>query len=110
MNNEKQAHHLHQILHTAVQKWRADGYSCEQYPAVAEILQFAIESESGNLRYLRKAQFCALEVYWYLRLKEDTPTIPELYKRLFPKSSDRRIAMGLVQDALDETRAFISAQ
>ena len=93
-------HHLHQILHTAVQNWRAEGYACDHYPAIAEILEFAIESEPGNLRYLRKAQFRALEVYWYLRLKEDTPIIPELYERLFPKSSDRRNAMGLVQEEI----------
>jgi type III restriction enzyme len=45
--------------------------------------------------YLRRAQFRALETYWYLRLVLNTPRIPDLYATLFPKPKDRREAMGL---------------
>ena len=37
----------------------------------------------GNLRFLRKAQFEALETYWYLRLAEKTPHIFNLYKKIY---------------------------
>jgi len=59
-------------------------------------LEYAVEDEeSGQLRYLRRAQFRALETYWYLRLVLNTPKIPELYEKLFPKPKERREAMGL---------------
>ena len=53
-----------------VKAWRESDYQCE-YPAISDILNYnLLESESGEktLRYLRKAQFEALETYWYLRL------------------------------------------
>jgi len=68
-----------------VEEWRNEDYECD-YPAISEILNFSIvESETGqtSLRYLRKAQFEALETYWYLRLVEKTPHVFELYKKLY---------------------------
>lgn len=57
---------LHEIIATRVDAWRAQDYPCTDYPAIAEILQFALDDEQNNqLRYLRNAQFRALEVYWY---------------------------------------------
>ena len=54
------------------------------------------------MRYLRRAQFRALETYWYLRLVLNTPRIPDLYATLFPKPKDRREAMGLTsRDIVD---------
>jgi len=33
--------HLHQKLASVVSAWRADGYACAEYPAVAEVLEWA---------------------------------------------------------------------
>ncbi|MGB4468687.1 MAG: hypothetical protein WBI41_11665 [Azovibrio sp.] len=88
--------HLYQALSAQVDGWRAAHYPCDTYPAIREILEFAVEdAETGQLRYLRRAQFRALETYWYLRLVLNTPKIPDLYAQLFPKAKDQREAMGL---------------
>lgn len=88
--------YLYQVLTQRVDAWRAGNYPCDAFPAIREILEFATEDdETGQLRYLRRAQFRALETYWYLRLVLETPKIPDLYARLFPKPKDRREAMGL---------------
>ena len=88
--------YLYQALAERVATWRAENYPCDNYPAIREILEFATEDgEAGQLRYLRRAQFRALETYWYLRLVLETPRIPEVYAKLFPKPKDRREAMGL---------------
>ena len=60
--------------------------------------------EEGQLRFLRKAQYRALETYWYLRLVQDTPRIIKLYEQLFPTARERREAMGL---NAEEIRDFI---
>jgi type III restriction enzyme len=88
--------YLYQVLTQRVDVWRAGNYPCDAFPAIREILEFATEDdETGQLRYLRRAQFRALETYWYLRLVLETPKIPDLYAKLFPKPKDRREAMGL---------------
>jgi len=88
--------YLYQELSARVDAWRAQNYSCNSFPAIREILEFAYEDgESGQLRYLRRAQFRALETYWYLRLVLGTPRIPDLYAMLFASKKDRRQAMGL---------------
>lgn len=88
--------YLHDVLVTRVSAWRSDAYPSESYPAIAEILTYAIENDAGSqLRYLRKAQFRALETYWYIRLGLNTPTIPQLYEQLFPGLSERIKAMGI---------------
>ncbi len=70
---------LYQVLTLRVDAWRAANYPCDGFPAIREILEFATEDgEAGQLRYLRRAQFRALETYWYLRLMLETPRIPEL--------------------------------
>ncbi|MHB8844412.1 MAG: DEAD/DEAH box helicase family protein [Nitrospirota bacterium] len=76
--------HLHQHIGSHVDQWRAEGFACAEYPAVAEILEWAKETETGNLRFLRRPQLRALETYWYLRLIEKTPHIFDLYTRLLP--------------------------
>lgn len=77
--------HLHEALASRVEEWRRTGCPCDDYPAIAEILAFALEDEEQRrLRYLRAAQFRALETYWYLRLVLGTPRIPALYEKLFP--------------------------
>lgn len=88
--------HLFQALSIHVDQWRKTRYECINFPAITEILEFALEDPATDqLRYLRRAQFRALETYWYLRLVLNTPRIPELYSALFPKPKDRREAMGL---------------
>lgn len=88
--------HLFQALAVRVSEWRKTRYECQDFPAIGEILDFALEDPATEqLRYLRRAQFRALETYWYLRLALNTPRIPDLYATLFPKKSERRAAMGL---------------
>ena len=88
--------YLYQVLTQRVDAWRAANYPCDGFPAIREILEFATEDgEAAQLRYLRRAQFRALETYWYLRLVLETPRIPDLYAKLFPSKKDRREAMGL---------------
>ena len=88
--------HLFQALAERVDAWRTARYDCPDFPAIREILDFAIEDPAtGQLRFLRHAQFRALETYWYLRLVLNTPRIPDLYATLFPKPKERREAMGL---------------
>ena len=64
-------------LKDKVSAWRASGYASE-YSALGEILNYAYEQD-----FLRKAQFEALEFYWYLRVVQKTPKISELYSKLF---------------------------
>lgn len=98
--------YLYQALTQRVDAWRVGNYPCDAFPAIRELLEFATEDgETGQLRYLRRAQFRALETYWYLRLVLETPKIPELYEKLFPSKKDRREAMGLTHP---EIVAFIA--
>jgi type III restriction enzyme len=88
--------HLYRALEERVDTWRAANYPCTDFAAIREILEFATEDgDADQLRYLRRAQFKALETYWYLRLALNTPKIPALYAELFPNKRDRREAMGL---------------
>lgn len=88
--------YLHDVLSTRVQEWRTLAYPSRTYGAITEILSYAVEEEAGSqFRYLRKAQFRALETYWYLRVGLDTPTIPSLYEKLFPNLPERLAAMGV---------------
>jgi len=87
---------LNDLLKLKVKEWRKSGYQCN-YPAIAEIFDFNFinsKNENNTLRYLRKAQFEALETYWYLRLKENTPCIFDLYKKYF-KGEDLLNVLGI---------------
>lgn len=86
---------LHQRLATVVAAWRADDYPCADYPAIAEILEWAQVPETGHARFLRRPQLRALETYWYLRLIEKTPHVFDLYRKLYPKQSELLSALGL---------------
>ncbi len=78
-----------------VDAWRAKNCPCDAFPAIREILGFATEDGgTDQLRYLRCAQFRALETHWYLRLVLETPRVPDLYAKLFPSKKDRRVAMA----------------
>jgi hypothetical protein len=87
--------HLYEVIQERVGAWRTSRYPCADYPAIAEILDYAHLSESDDLRFLRRPQFRALETYWYLRLIEGTPKIPDLYSRFFTKPADRLAALGV---------------
>lgn len=92
---------LHAALSERVAAWRDTGYRHDDFPAIAEIPHYATDDDAtGHLRYLRAAQFRALETYWYLRLVERTPRIPRLYERLFERTSDRLEALGLTAQEL----------
>lgn len=73
---------LHSILKSKILQWRRDNYQSD-FSTISEILEYNLNPETGNLRFLRKAQFEALETYWYLRLVEGTPHIFNLYKKLY---------------------------
>ena len=94
--------HLHELIQQNVTAWREDGYSTEDYAAIAEILDYAVLPESDNLRFLRKAQLRALETYWYLRLVEETPHIFDLYQRYYPRPLDLLAALGLDRDKIKD--------
>ena len=87
--------HLHQLLAEKVREWREDGYLLPQYPAIAEIFEWAVDQETGTLRFLRMPQLRALETYWYLRLVEGTPHIFSLHQKIFANRSDLLQALGL---------------
>ena len=92
--------HLYQILSANVSAWRVDGYPNEEYPAIAEILDYQQVQESKTLRFLRTPQLRALETYWYLRLVEGTPHIFDMYRKVFPRPRELRETLGMAQDAI----------
>lgn len=91
---------LHEQLAAAVDRWRNQGFPCEAYPTVAEILEWSCYSEAGGLRFLRRPQLRAVETYWFLRLVLGTPHIFSLYRQFNPKARELRESLGLTQDAV----------
>lgn len=91
---------LYQRLAERVNRWRSEDYPSDAFPAISEILSWNQIEETGELRFLRKPQLRALETYWYLRLVEGTPRVPELYARLYEKPTERLSALGLEHDDL----------
>jgi type III restriction enzyme len=98
---------LHNILRDRIRIWRDTGYVCEDYPNIAEILEYQeqfISPGNKTLRLLRKPQVLALETYWYLRLVEKTPHIFDLYKKYIPKQSEILMAFNLDNENI---RSFV---
>jgi len=93
--------YLYEILSAGAQRWRGEGYPVQGYPTVGEILEHQTHEE-GGLRYLRKPQFRALEVYWYLRLVKQTPCIFQLYQDLYHRKAGLLEALGVPDAALRE--------
>jgi type III restriction enzyme len=93
---------LFERLAERVAKWRADSYACEDHPAIAEMLEWAGETEVGELRFLRRPQVRALETYWYLRLVAGTPHVFDLYDDLFDGLPDRLDALDVSTAAFRE--------
>lgn len=100
---------LYERLAALVTEWRGAGYTCPDYPAIQEILEFA-HDENGELRFLRPPQFKALETYWYLRLVKGTPHVFDLYEELF---GDKKInlidALGVPHTAFEEVDVELDA-
>jgi type III restriction enzyme len=74
-------------LKTKSAAWRKQGFPHEEFSPIAEILEWA-SSPDGSGFQLRTPQLRALEMYWYLRLVEDTPKLFDLYQKLFPPDED----------------------
>lgn len=91
---------LYQKLKLDVTNWRQQGYP-SSYPAIATILQH------NQNNFLRKAQFEALETYWYLRLVKNTPNILELYKEYF-QGRDLLKALGISLSEEDLTDLLLA--
>ena len=94
--------HLYQIIQRNVAAWREDGYPVEEYPAVAEILDYATLPDSDVRRFLRRAQLRALETYWFLRLVEGTPHIFDLYRRYYLSRLELLAALGLDREEIKD--------
>lgn len=98
---------LYKLLKEKASEWRQKDYYSE-FSTISEILNYNYDKESGNLRFLRMAQFEALEIYWYLRLNENTPHIFDLYKKLYSDPADllRVLNISLSQDDLVKTLGY----
>ena len=78
--------HLYEKLREDTLKWRKDGYPCQDYSLIGEVLRYQFEGEAGDrvhLKYLREPQFQSLELYWFIRLVLKTPHIVDLYKHYY---------------------------
>jgi hypothetical protein len=89
---------LYEALSKQVTGWREKSYQHEEYPAIAEILEWARQPDVPTFR-LREPQLRALETYWYLRLVEKTPHIFDLYQEYFPKKKELLEAFGITDEA-----------
>ena len=98
---------LHELLKSKVSEWRSSNYAAD-YPPISEILDYNFDSETQSLRYLRKAQFEALETYWYLRLKEGTPHIFDLYTRLYSDPIELLTSLGIPTGSEDILKLSLS--
>ncbi len=92
---------LYELLKSKVLEWRNNNYQSD-YSTISEILNFNVDPETGNLRFLRKAQFESLEIYWYLRLVEKTSHIFDLYKKNYtdPVELFKTLNISLPQEEL----------
>ena len=92
---------LYDILKSKVFEWRKNNYQSD-FPVISEILEFNLNPETRNLRFLRTAQFEAVETYWYLRLVERTPHIFDLYKKFYddPVELFKALNISLSQEDL----------
>ncbi|MDP2857656.1 MAG: DEAD/DEAH box helicase family protein, partial [Bacillota bacterium] len=91
--------HLYQVLANKTEQWREAGYPCEEHPVIGEILDWQTDPETGGLRYLRKPQLRALEVYWYLRLIKNTPRLSALYQGFYSSRAELLEALGIPEAA-----------
>ena len=57
---------LPNLLTEKVSEWRAAGYPRDDFPAIAEILEWLAGTGHDQHRFLRTPQVRALETYWYM--------------------------------------------
>jgi type III restriction enzyme len=93
--------HLYQVLAEKVEEWASVDYPSD-FSAISEIMDWAQDSETGTLRFLRRPQLQALKTYWYLRLIENTPSILDLYSRLYSSKPKLLDAIGLNQQGIKD--------
>src|SRR4030066_1423351 len=86
--------HLYEALAHKVTDWRKQRYSHDNFPTIAEILDWTRYPDVSSFR-LRTPQLRALETYWYLRLVEGTPHIFDLYQRYYTKTTKLLSTLGL---------------
>ena len=99
---------LHDVLKEKTATWKTDSWASDNYSAISEVLEWA-GSPDGDGFVLRPPQFQALQVYWYLRLVEKTPTIRELYRKLMPAKKDLLKALGIPDQAFEKVDFDIEA-
>lgn len=93
--------YLFEKLREDTLNWRKEGYPCQEYPLIGEVLRYQFEGEVEEniiLKYLREPQFQSLELYWFLRLVRKTQHIVELYKHYYPHKNDFCEVLGLPID------------
>ena len=107
-------------LANKTKEWRKSGYRCD-FPLIGDILRFQREEREGDidneeelpvggLRYLREAQFAALETYWYLRLVRGTPHMMEVYKDAYPDPLRFAAALGAELSPRDVMEGGVKTQ
>ena len=99
---------LFNSLATEVSEWRTCGYPCADFPLISEILVFQKEAQEGSpfLKFLREPQFAALETYWYVRLKLNTPHIIDMYKYFYGDDKAvifNALGLSLHEEAIERT-------
>jgi hypothetical protein len=77
-----------------VLKWKQEEYFCE-ISQVREILNFQKTENEEKYKFLRKAQFQAIETYLFLRFVKKTPKIIDLYKEYYSAPKDFCQALGI---------------
>ncbi len=87
------------LIKEDITAWRKENYKSE-FSTVKEILNFQkIQSHNDSIerqyKYLRKAQFEAIETYLYLRFVKKTPKIIDLYKHYYPIPQDFTKALNI---------------
>ena len=82
-----------QKIQTDVKIWRESGYPTA-ISQVKEILNFQQTASSKQYKFLRKAQFWAIETYLFLRFVKNTPKIIDLYKNYYSLPQEFCKALG----------------
>ena len=85
---------LQNRIYDDVVKWRNNGYK-SNFSEVKEILNFQKTEVKNQYKYLRKAQFEAIETYLFLRFVKQTPKIVDLYKEYFNIPSEFCNSLGI---------------
>ncbi len=94
-----------QKIQEDVKLWREGGYQAV-ISQVREILNFQKTENEEKYKFLRKAQFQAIETYLFLRFVKKTPKIIDLYKEYYNTPKDFCQALG-INHISDEAFEFI---